>query len=240
MPFVWLIPSFYGDIKLDWTGEKSCLLHAEKLSAQETTVLTALQKTALEKGWLKEPVKSLLGPGPTPLDAPIQKVASVLARALKPGRKFVSAVCVRSGSIQEVTDRTFTEILPLHAEKTDKEPAKAVTVAAPARGCPVPEFNVYELKARAVLMSFLTDEQRADFLKHNAFVSVGAETGHRYMLSSRHAPGYTKYGRSLYDLDEEQPICTHDFSVPAAEELLALHVFVSLPGWESYVRELPG
>ena len=113
-----------------------------------------------------------------------------------------------------------------------------MTVAEPARGCPVPEFVKAEIRARKVLDEFLTPDQQADFRSGQRFLSRGADTGHLYMISSRHALN-NRFVRSLHDLDEDRPICTHDYTVPAAEEALALHLMVSLPGRETFVRHLP-
>jgi len=45
--------------------------------------------------------------------------------------------------------------------------------------------------------------------------------------------------RSLFDVDEHMAYCVHDWEVPAAEEMLALHAFLSVPGLESYLRAIP-
>jgi hypothetical protein len=34
-------------------------------------------------------------------------------------------------------------------------------------------------------------------------------------------------------------MCVHDWEVPAAEEMLALKLFLSLPEREQYIRDLP-
>jgi hypothetical protein len=114
-------------------------------------------------------------------------------------------------------------------------------VAAPVIGCPAPDFPDAEAKARRVLFEFLDDDQQSDYLRHGSFVSTGVETGHRYMLTSRESRGRLKRyeGRTLYDLDERCSYCVHDWDVPASEELLSLHVLLSLPGWERYVRGIP-
>jgi hypothetical protein len=90
-------------------------------------------------------------------------------------------------------------------------------------------------------MAFLDDDQAEDFEDRNAFVSIGVETGHRYMVTSRHARDQlATWRRQLYDLDEGRPYCVHDYAVPAAEEMLALHLLLQIPGRESYLRHLVG
>ena len=33
--------------------------------------------------------------------------------------------------------------------------------------------------------------------------------------------------------------CVHDWTVPASEEMLALHLFLTMPGREHYLRDIP-
>jgi hypothetical protein len=174
-------------------------------------------------------------------------VAALIAKALKPGKKLVSAVRFVDGRIEEVHEGTFVDAKrPVYESRPNTpaptpEPVRATTVAAPTRGCPAPDFAPATLRARDVLMSFLTEAQRDDFLRHNRFITFGATTGHRYMVTSRYAPEQlVRYGgRSLYDLDDGYPVCTHDWDVPAEEEMHALNLLVQLPGYESWIRTLP-
>jgi len=187
---------------------------------------------AVKKGWWEGDPKKALSLPSLDLSAPIETVQKVLVKVLKPNRKTVSVIKIKDGKIEEITEATYVE-------KKDEAEA-ATTVAVPTRGCPAPTFEAAELKANRVLKVFLTPDQVADFDRHNAFVTVGADTGHRYALTSRHATGLlAKRRRTLYDLDENVPYCVHDWTVPAAEELLALHAFLSLPGRETFLRGVP-
>lgn len=235
---LWMVPSFYGDLRLESTGPKECRLVVKQATMQEKAALEKLAETARKKGWVDN-VQGLVD-GVT-LKVPVEKAGKVLAKALKPGRKLVSAIRISGGKIEEVTEQTFERALVKAGDPYRTEEVRAVTVAEPVRGCPAPDFNQADVLAREVLDCFLSDEQRADFNKYNRFVTVGGTTGHRYMVTSRHErSALAKYGgRSLYDLDENRAICTHDWSVPAAEEVLALHLFVSMPGYEGWLRTLP-
>lgn len=207
----------------------------------------ALELHAKKKGWVEKSFGDLYRPGTVELGAPIDKVARFLGKQLKPSRKVVSAIKFADGRVQEILEADFqvTKLAPAPKRETglalvEEEPTKAVSVAVPTKGCPEPDFNATDVRARAVLMAFLSPEQRSDFLKYNRFVTFGATTGHRYMVISRHnREALARFGgRGLYDIDEESPICVHDYMVPAAEEMLALHMLVSLPGHEHYVRTL--
>jgi hypothetical protein len=79
-----------------------------------------------------------------------------------------------------------------------------------------------------------------DFERYQRFVTVGGLSGRRYMLTSRHARSeLSTYHRTVYDLEADTPLCVHDWSVPAAEELLVMHLHLQSPRWEEYVRWLP-
>lgn len=241
MSFTFYLPSFYGDVRLVSTGKKTCVVHVEQATYQEQQALAAVQNVAVKKGWIS-PKISLLS-RETAVNAPIEKVAKLIAKALKPGKQLVSAVKFSNGKIEEVHEASF-EIDELanargkeHAPPKP-EPEKATTVAAPTRGCPEPDFPPARLRAREVLFAFLTEEQRRDFDRHNRFVTVGGTTGHRYMVSSRHALN-RRFSRSLFDLDDDVTICTHDHDVPPEEEMHALNILVQLPGHEQWMRTLP-
>ena len=200
-----------------------------------------MTKRAIKKGWCPKET-DLAKLSKTDLMAPIEKVAKLLAEALKPGRTLVTAVRFRDGRMEEIVEAPYTDdktLAPVEEPKPE-EPAKAVTVAKPMRGCPPPDFAACEIQATRILSEFLSPEQREDFAKFNRFITVGPDTGHRYMITSRHARDQlARYQRQMYDLDEEQPYCVHDDNaVPAAEELLGLHVCLSLPGWETHLRML--
>lgn len=196
------------------------------------------------------------------LDAPIDKVQAFLAQKLKPSRALLGAVRFSDGEVSEIfktepksvetyrqlakkpepDDEVIDAVLEPKKEnaivKTAKAAIAAVTVAAPSLGCPAPDFRQADVRANRVLDAFLTDQQRADWRSRGQIVAVGAETGHRYMLTNRERRDMlAKFGgRSLFDLDTSTPVCTHDWDVPAAEEILALLLFISLPQREHYVR----
>jgi hypothetical protein len=122
-----------------------------------------------------------------------------------------------------------------------EKPTKAATVKKPVRGCPAPSFASIKLRATRVLRAFLTPQQVDDFNRYQRFVTRGADTGHQYMLTSRNAPDELRnFGaRCVFDLNENRSYCVHDWDVPAEEEILALHILLSLPGYERWARAMP-
>lgn len=235
----WFIPSFYGDIKLEADGDDRTIVIATDTTIEERKALETVAVKAHKKRWIETP--EIRASGGTLVAAPIDKVAGMLSRALKPGRKVVSAVLFKDGTMEEVrTAPSSSQPYREPAAPAVKDPAVATSVAAPVIGCPAPDFGAAQLRARAVLLAFLDPDQAEDFQRHNRFISVGATTGHRYMITSRNARDeLAQWQRSLYDLDEDRALCVHDWSVPAAEEMLALHVCLRLPGWEHFVRDIP-
>lgn len=242
------------------------------------------------------PVPSEQGAGKIKLDAGIEEVQKLLSKALKPGRVLVTAVRCADGAVEEKREASLAPYRkdgettepaspPTPPGPTPEElaaaaalvtltptPTKAVTVAAPVRGCPPPDFENADIRATRVLEAFLMDDQLEDFRRYGQFVSLGHETGHRYLVTSRNARGRLAKtgGRSLYDLDEPRAersasilrrldaggvlvdlppdanirgagraFCVHDWTVPASEEMLALHLFLTMPGREHYLRDIP-
>lgn len=215
----------------------------ERLSTTERKALINLRDKAVDKRWLTFDDISVFDKARSSvtLSTNISRVERLLAKALRPGKSFVSAVKFADGKLEEIS----TAALPAEKleELTKEKDAKAVTVAKPGLGCPLPNFSAAELKARQVLSDFLLPEQMEDFEEYQRFVSVGAATGHKYMVTSRHAPKQLSLfgGRQLFDLDERTSFCIHhDEYLPAAEEMLTLHVMLQFPEHEMYLRSHGG
>jgi hypothetical protein len=245
--FQLLIPSCYGDVSLTAIPD-GCRLEYEKLSPQEVVALRSLRDRAAKKGWAKADAFDEIPADDGPyrgsgrlvevtLKASIDDARKVLAKGLKPGRAILSVVKFAGGAVEELIKPADA----IERARKEKKPAKAAEVAAPTKGCPAPDFENADLRATRALKAFLMPDQLADFERTQSFVARGLDTGHAYMLTSRQARGrLAAYGgRSLYDLDEAMPVCVHDWTVAASEELLTLMAFLSVPGGEKYIRYLP-
>jgi len=237
MTTTWYLPTFYGDIRLT-VKDSSTQIEWENLSPTERQALETLQRKAIGNWPTASPADTpyrITDKGDVLVSMPIAKVVNILARGMKWGRKLLTAVTFSGGKIEEV--RRGDGEAPAALANS---PKAAVTVAQPTRGCPIPEFERAEILATRVLKEFLSPTQLVDFERTQSFIVVGADSGHRYMLISRHSPSLHAYGgRSVYDVTEGQSICVHDWLVPASEELLELALFLGLPGRERYVRALP-
>jgi len=176
---------------------------------------------------------------------PVDKVSAMLAKSMKRGRKLLSAVVFKNGRIEEVHRLPNGEAGPAAAAAAIEKvaPKAAVTVAQPTLGCPVPEFERADVRATRVLREFLSPQQLADLERTQSFLAVGGDSGHQYVLTSRQATAERLAkvrGRSVFDVNMGLPVCVHDWTVPAAEELLELKLFLELPQRETYANSLVG
>jgi hypothetical protein len=250
----WFLPSVYGDIKLTNKSKTETTVTIAGLSPTERDAVTALLQHSKKPGRLSNPWLSgdpdldlgSLSEQTFVLAAPISKVQKFLSSRLKPHRKQLSVVRFTNGRLEEVTESTLAVIDTAgEASEETTKPAKpapviAATVARPVIGCPAPDFDEAEVRATRVLSRFLDKDQLLDFRAHQQFMAVGADTGHRYILTSRHCRSrLAERTRTLFDLDENMPLCVHDWEVPAAEELLGLLLHLQIRGAETYVRSIP-
>jgi hypothetical protein len=177
------------------------------------------------------------------LQAQLEDVQTVLARALKPNRKLITAVQFSGDRIVEIASKPSAdpEDEPTKLGAIPKTAVVAATVAAPTIGCPMPEFAEVDVRANRVLESFLTEGQTEDYRKHGTFLAIGHDTGRRYLVAHREQPRALRLcgGRQLYDVEDRLPLCVHDWTVPPAEEMLALLLCLRLPGREREIRHLP-
>ena len=248
----WYVPSFYGDIRLEAKG-KMTVLHAEALTPVEADALRKLRDEHTEPklfddiwaaredfnragiNWeLGSAYRSPAGSTEIVLRASVLKVEKALTKLLKGERRIVRAVVFKTGAEPEV--------VPVEAaEKRKDEPKAGASVAQPVKGCPVPDFETVNVRATRVLKEFLSPVQLSDFERNQQFLATGADTGRRYLLTSRNAgAAFDRIGRtSVYDVDRRFPLCVHDWSVPAAEEILAMLICFRLRGGERAMLQMP-
>jgi hypothetical protein len=252
---VWFLPTFHGDIRLEKEGPSRTLLRAYELTASEEKAMASLRSraisTKLRRKWASE--KDFLpltnsayrdSAGVTVhLDAKIEDVQAIIAKALKPQRKLLTAVRFTDGRVEEVHSNVIPETSrAIVVKEPAPVPVVATTVATPVRGCPMPNFPEADIRASRVLEHFLTPVQIDDYRKTGSFVTTGADTGRPYLVCNRERPTFMQSylgGRQLFDLDRKMPICIHDWSVPPPEEMLALHLHLTLPLRETELLALP-
>ena len=236
IPF--FLPTMYGDIRLTAQSNQT-EVEWENLSPSEREAMTALGR--------KFDVDTSGSTGKIVIPKTVEKVEAFLAKSMKRGRKLLSAVVFKNGRIEEIHRLPTGEMATTAAapiERVEDKPKAAVTVAQPTVGCPIPEFERANVRATRVLREFMSPQQLSDFERTQSFLVLGADSGHKYILTSRQAPIAQLArvgGRSVFDVNLGHDICVHDWVVPAAEELLELKLFLELPGLETYVTGLrPG
>lgn len=225
----WFIPTFFGDITLcPLDKDTRTRVTLTDLSLAEKAALRSVLEKGVKKGlWATTNIDADLTAKALDLNAPLATIQKEVTKALKPQRETLSVVKFVDGRIEETREAVLVS-----------EAAAGVSVAVPDRGCPAPAFVKAELKAREVLERFLGAGQLENFRRHNSFVTVGGDTGHFLRITSRQTKAWERFG-TLYDLSTDEPMCVHDYSVPAAEEMLAVMLCMSLPKWETHLRELP-
>ena len=107
------------------------------------------------------------------LKAPLEKVGPVLVRAVKPADRTLTAVSFKDGRL-EVAEIGMLETLV--AKAANDAGAKAVSVARPTPCCPKCEVGAIA-PARDVLLSFLSDQEHADWAEHRASIVRGGHLG---------------------------------------------------------------
>lgn len=260
--FEWYLPTWYGDIRLRVVEPRRTRVEVTALTRGELEAVRALKARSLKRGLLRRAWASERDWASMPddafavghrgvhhviLQAPLLAVESVLTRHLRGRAQTVSVAITDRGNLHEIRvpepesdiERDI-DVLPFrreHLVSPDETPVAATTVRQPTVGCPAPDFVQAHARATQTLRRFLSPEQVRDFERHQRFVTVGADTGHRYVITSRHARSeLSTYSRTVYDVEEQRPYCVHDWGVPASEEMLTMHALISLPGWERYVR----
>lgn len=241
---VWFIPSFFGDVRLRRT-DTGCEIHAAELNEVERAGLRSFQVKAANLGWLPKKIGDLGLNGKYAVNASIDDVSRVLARHLKTHRKLVDLVIFEDGTVKDVTKTVDGgEEIADEPYRTASPPKAAATVAKPTQGCPAPDFDIADVRATEVLLTFLDPQQAADWSKHQSFITKGA-SGLRYAITSRHAAKKLKgttfqpgFERTFYCLDDRQAFCVHDWVVPPAEEVLTMHLMAQTPHGERYLRHL--
>lgn len=216
----WAMPSWNGDFRLvagDEEGTSKLLIMDP--TPHEKELLATFMKQARKKLWTKEPfaVDDVIDTRTIDLDVALAKAGAALVKIVKPKDRTLTAVSFKNGKL-EVAETNMVETLVAKAEN-DKE-AKAVSVARPTPCCPRCEPGSIE-PARDVLLSFLNEQEHADWAAHRAIQVTGGLSGHKYLLAHRNSPTAGRLGKICYDMDERFVLHFHATDVPPEEEILA-------------------
>jgi hypothetical protein len=222
------VPSWNGDFRIESDGEAASKLVLHEPTPREREIIGLLLHEAGRKKWTgPHPKTSYQAAEMTiPLAAPVDKTSKLLIKLTRPKKQTLTAVSFSDGklSVVEGTDeKALTQISETVADaaktETKDKPAAAASVRRPTPCCPDCEPGAIA-PASEVLLTFLDDEQHASWAQERAIVVEGNLSGHRYLLSHRHAALGRRVGRICFDLDDQIVIHFHDRTVPPEEEVL--------------------
>jgi len=214
----WYVPSWNGDFRLtpgDDDGTSKLLIMAP--TPHETQLLASFMTVARKKKWSKEKLAKdeAIDTRTIILDAPLTKVGPALVKITKPVDRTLTAVSFKNGQLEVAETGAIETIIA----KADPE-SKAVSVARPTPCCPSCVPGSVE-PASDVLLSFLSDQEHADWAKHRAIMVMGGRSGHRYLIAHRHSRTAVLNRKICYDVDDRCVLHFHDWTVPPEEEVLA-------------------
>ena len=216
----WYVPSWNGDFRLlPGDEETTSKLLITAPTPHEVKLLAAFMAIARKKKWTTEALAEdeAIDARTIPLGAPLSKVGPALVKIAKPADRTLTAVAFKDGQL-EVAETGSLETIMVKAE-ADPE-AKAVSVARPTPCCPscVPGSVAM---ASDVLLSFLNDQEHADWAKHRAIMVTGGRSRHRYLLAHRNSRTAVLNKKICYDVEDHCVLHFHDWTVPPEEEVLA-------------------
>lgn len=221
----WALPAWNGDFRLT-PGEDAVTskLLIMAPTPYEMQILARFMTVARKKKWTKEQLAKddAIDTRTIVLGAPLATVGQALIKIAKPADRTLTAVSFNDGRL-EVAETGAIETVIAKAEG-DPE-SKAVSVARPTPCCPSCVPGSVEL-ASDVLLSFLSEQEHADWAKHRAIMVTGGRSGHRYLLAHRHSRTAVLNKKICYDVDDHCVLHFHDWTVPAEEEVLAAKIIL--------------
>lgn len=215
----WYLPAWNGDFRLEAGDGKTSKLLIMKPTLNELKLLSAFMTTARKRKWSTEEldVDDEIDTRTIVLNAPLDKTGPILVKATKPKDRTLTAIVFRDGQL-EVAETGSLETLVAKAANDDQ--AKAVSVARPTPSCPDCVPGAIH-PASEVLLSFLNEQEHADWAQHRAITVIGGRSGHRYLLAHRHSRAAILNHKICYDADDRFVLHFHDWTVPPEEEVLA-------------------
>jgi len=204
-------PTKWGDVSIEEEDGKTVVITTELTHLEEQQVKALLEnfKIAVPKELQNQKIT---------IDKSLATVHRAMKKMLKPGKPTLTAIKLKDGHLELVNE--FGQM--------DFE--VAVTVEKPPRGCPTPTMTITdrtEMQAAGVLKEFLTPRQWLDYQQKQQLIARGGSSKKLYLITSRWNPKIDQYGR-VYDLIEENRICTHNMDMPPSEEVLALVLSIQL------------
>ncbi len=198
--------------------------------------MTEFLRKARKKKWVKElEGVSLKGKTVLTVDATIVEAGRLLLG--RKGRKskldgLLTVVRSIDGAIQSEHEPEASERA---LAKTDAD--KAVTTRRPTLCCPYPVEGP-DVRASEVLAAFCTPSQWEEWERFGRLHCHGNLSGHRYRIAHRHSELAREQGKVGWDETDDIVVHCYDWSVPPAEEALAIKL--ALEHREHWIRNRSG
>lgn len=229
-PVRWFVPSKCGDFRLVKTDEGSCELQVENATPSELATVNAFLAECKTRGWTSD---ADIAPTRSVIRAAIGAVGPVLAgKAAAPVGQF-TAVVSKDGALTVEVD----PVTAIVAAEQKGELAAVATPKKPTLCCPV-QLSGPDRRASEALHAFCTPKQWADWTEKGWLITYGQITGHAYQIAHRHSSLAQARGKITYDLDDQGILSCWDWTVPPAEEVLAVKLL--LEGREPWLRNSAG
>lgn len=214
----WFFPAWNGDFRLTpGDDEATSKLLVMAPTPHELQLLASFMAIARKKKWTKETLAAdeAIDTRTIVLAAPLSKVGPALVKVTKPADRTLTAVSFKDGRLEVAETGALETVIA----KADAD-SKAVSVARPTPCCPscVPGSVA---PASDVLLSFLNDQEHADWARYRAIMVTGGRSGHRYLIAHRHSRTAVLNQKICYDVDDHCVLHFHDWTVPPEEEVLA-------------------
>ena len=231
----WCHPSWNGDFRIEADGDDASTLIVDDATPAEKEILGKFLKKARKKDWVDEAVGiSPEGRTTLHLPVPVAESGKLLLARRAPRKGILTAVKSSAGELEIVLGDDADKL----TDATTKEDAdEAVTTRRPTLCCPTPVSGP-ERRASEVLRAFSTPEQWASWIEHGFLLCTGGLSGHRYRVCNRHSELARRQGKITWDLDDDGIVHAYDWSLPPAEEVLAMKL--TLEHAEHWVRNHSG
>ena len=231
-------PSWNGDYRLEaLEGEESrCRLVCEEPTPAELEIIGKFLVKARKKGWVADTAGIPETGGELVINATVTDAGHVLLARRGRKRKGIITVVKSVAGKVEVVEGEDPEQLEAAAEKSG-DGSKAVTTPRPTLCCPKC-ISGPDRRASQVLAEFSTPQQLRDWRTHGYLECYGGTTGRCYRLYHRHHPVAIHRGKLGVDLSTGGTVHAYDWSLPPAEEVLALKH--ALEHCECWVRNVAG
>jgi hypothetical protein len=242
---IWFMPTTSGDFRLAPLAEapdEQAVLTIDKPTPAERCQLNAFILQARERDWIdvgegysRDGLTRLVLRAPAKLAGPVlaAEVFRSTVDLTAADAPIWTAIRSHEGTVSLLNGRNALDLTQLdgkaaeddEAEATaQSDPAAAVTLRKPKRGCPEP--LPVNRRASQVLRAFCTASQIREWETHGYLHALGSLTGRRYRIHHPTVAARAGLNRVMVDLDTREQVCVYDESVPAEEQALSLKFLI--------------